>query len=91
MTLDEIQNLIYVLCHTYARATRAVSIPCVVYYADVVCRRLAFHLSREVLAGDVSDTASAAGEAINIAELKDPQKGLFRQVTPRCIRTMYWM
>ncbi|TEB35972.1 stem cell self-renewal protein Piwi [Coprinellus micaceus] len=38
-----IEELSYALCHIYARATRSVSIPAPVYYADLVCRRKSFH------------------------------------------------
>ncbi|GBE81911.1 hypothetical protein SCP_0402850 [Sparassis crispa] len=42
-TLVELQELSYVLCHVYASATRSVSIPAPVYYADRVCARAAYH------------------------------------------------
>ncbi|KAF8188322.1 argonaute-like protein [Pholiota molesta] len=42
--LSKIQNLAYTLCHVYAKATRSVSIPAPVYYADLVCSRGAFHM-----------------------------------------------
>ncbi|KAI6110019.1 Piwi domain-containing protein [Pisolithus sp. B1] len=41
--LDILQNLSFCLCHSYARATRSVSIPAPVYYADIVCARANFH------------------------------------------------
>ncbi|KAJ8581687.1 stem cell self-renewal protein Piwi [Rhizopogon salebrosus TDB-379] len=42
---DELQDLAFTLCHSYARATRSVSIPAPVYYADIVCSRGAFHFN----------------------------------------------
>ncbi|KAJ3557974.1 hypothetical protein NM688_g1184 [Phlebia brevispora] len=45
---DRLHELSYALCHVYASATRAVSIPAPVYYADRVCARVAdfqFHPS----------------------------------------------
>ncbi|KAG9122738.1 hypothetical protein FRC07_000750 [Ceratobasidium sp. 392] len=43
-TPDSIQKLSYSLCHVYARATRSVSIPAPVYYADLVCGSAKNHL-----------------------------------------------
>ncbi|KXN89638.1 Protein argonaute-2 [Leucoagaricus sp. SymC.cos] len=40
---DTLQKFTYHLCFTYARATRAVSIPAPVYYADIVCSRAKNH------------------------------------------------
>ncbi|KAI0336397.1 Piwi-domain-containing protein [Cubamyces sp. BRFM 1775] len=51
----QVQTLTYHLCHTYASATRSVSIPAPVYYADRICSRMEFHC--EDGAG-LSDTAS---------------------------------
>ncbi|EPQ60238.1 Piwi-domain-containing protein [Gloeophyllum trabeum ATCC 11539] len=45
---DILQQLSYGLCFAYARATRAVSIPAPVYYADLVCRRARFHFDDRV-------------------------------------------
>ncbi|KAG2061216.1 Piwi-domain-containing protein [Suillus hirtellus] len=42
---DDLQELAFTLCHSYARATRSVSIPAPVYYADIVCARGAFHFN----------------------------------------------
>ncbi|KAH7889904.1 Piwi-domain-containing protein [Phlebopus sp. FC_14] len=41
--VDVVQELAFALCHSYARATRSVSIPAPVYYADIVCSRAHFH------------------------------------------------
>ncbi|KAF9484944.1 argonaute-like protein [Pholiota conissans] len=43
--LPSIQSIAYTLCNNYAKATRSVSIPAPVYYADLVCSRGAFHVS----------------------------------------------
>ncbi|TDL22764.1 Piwi-domain-containing protein [Rickenella mellea] len=42
-TADSLQEMSYTLCHSYARATRSVSIPAPVYYADLVCSRADIH------------------------------------------------
>jgi len=44
---DLIQGLAYSLCHLQARATKGVSIPAPVAYADLVCSRLEFHFSKQ--------------------------------------------
>jgi len=41
--VDQLQSFCFALCHTYARATRSVSIPAPVYYADIVCGRADYH------------------------------------------------
>ncbi|KAL1746106.1 Piwi domain-containing protein [Schizophyllum fasciatum] len=43
--VEVIKQLSFHLCHTYAKATRAVSIPAPVYYADLACGRGAFHVN----------------------------------------------
>ncbi|RDX56915.1 Piwi-domain-containing protein [Lentinus brumalis] len=50
-----VQTLTFHLCHTYASATRSVSIPAPVYYADKICGRLEFHCEN---GAGLSDTAS---------------------------------
>ncbi|KZT20779.1 Piwi-domain-containing protein [Neolentinus lepideus HHB14362 ss-1] len=45
---DLLQSISYALCHVYARASRSVSRPAPVYYADLVCRRARFHFDTEV-------------------------------------------
>ena len=42
---DEIQNLTYQLCHTYARYTRPASIPVPAYYAHLVAVRARYHIT----------------------------------------------
>ena len=42
-TADALQQLSFALCHVFARSTRAVSVPCPVYYADIVCSRARTH------------------------------------------------
>ncbi|TEB35970.1 Piwi-domain-containing protein [Coprinellus micaceus] len=41
----KIEELAYALCHVYAKATRSVSIPAPVYYADLVCLRHSYHFA----------------------------------------------
>ncbi|KAI0703390.1 hypothetical protein C8T65DRAFT_741403 [Cerioporus squamosus] len=52
-----IYQISYHLCHIYASATRSVSIPAPVYYADKICQRLEYHCKD---GGSLSDTASSS-------------------------------
>ncbi|TFK64153.1 argonaute-like protein [Pluteus cervinus] len=45
--VNALQSLSFALCHVYARATRSVSIPAPVYYADLVCGRAGTHYDPE--------------------------------------------
>jgi eukaryotic translation initiation factor 2C len=53
-TADAMQNLSFSMCHTYARATRSVSIPAPVYYADIVCSRAKHHYAAGMDFDDVT-------------------------------------
>ncbi|KAF9003115.1 Piwi-domain-containing protein [Hymenopellis radicata] len=59
---QKIQDLSFALCHTYAKAMRAISIPTPVYYAHEVCTRGAFHFNENLRYGgdDASSTVSGA-------------------------------
>ena len=46
-TSNDIQNLTYLLCHLYARCTKAVSIPVPVYYAHLAATRGRLHYNYE--------------------------------------------
>ncbi|KIK63449.1 hypothetical protein GYMLUDRAFT_163093 [Collybiopsis luxurians FD-317 M1] len=77
---DAMQNICYYLCYYYARATRSVSIPAPVYYADIVCSRARIHYDPSGV--DLSDTASAAST--------DLQSG-FLPLNPYHLTKMYFM
>ncbi|KAF8266852.1 argonaute-like protein [Lactarius quietus] len=68
-TADGLQSLSYALCHVYARATRSVSIPAPVYYADIVCSRSKHHFD-PLLGLDltISETATNTTEAATTLE-----------------------
>ncbi|KAI1796007.1 Piwi-domain-containing protein [Ganoderma leucocontextum] len=55
LDIKNIQTLTFHLCHQYASATRSVSIPAPVYYADRICGRLAMSCEN---GADLSDAAS---------------------------------
>ena len=42
-SVDGLQSITHALTHVFARATRSVSIPAPVYYADIVCARAKLH------------------------------------------------
>ncbi|EJD44174.1 Piwi-domain-containing protein [Auricularia subglabra TFB-10046 SS5] len=52
---NSLQQFTYNMCHIYERATRSVSIPAPVYYADLLCRRAKFMFPPGM---DFSDSAS---------------------------------
>uniref|UniRef100_A0A915IHH2 Uncharacterized protein n=1 Tax=Romanomermis culicivorax TaxID=13658 RepID=A0A915IHH2_ROMCU len=69
-TADDLQQLIYNICHTYCRSTRSVSIPPPCYYADLVAYRARKYL--EVLTSDRSSYHSgASGQSINLPTLQN--------------------
>lgn len=63
-TADSLQALSFGLCHVYARATRSVSIPAPVYYADIVCERAKNHYNPSVgyHSVDETETTTSGGE-----------------------------
>ncbi|KIR56890.1 argonaute [Cryptococcus gattii Ru294] len=55
---DKLQGLVNVLCYSYARATRSVSLVPVAYYADIVAEK-----AREWIYNDDSETATVPSTA----------------------------
>ncbi|WVQ76034.1 hypothetical protein IAR50_005670 [Cryptococcus sp. DSM 104548] len=66
-TADKLQNLVNVLCYSYARATRSVSLVPVAYYADLIAEK-----ARSWIYNDDSETATVAstssGSKVQYAE-----------------------
>jgi len=56
LTADDLQELSFALCHVYAAATRSVSIPAPVYYADRLCARADFQFKPEMDYADETST-----------------------------------
>lgn len=52
---DKLQTIAHGLCHIYARATRSVSIPAPVYYADIISARGRFHFTPDIHLSDDGD------------------------------------
>lgn len=88
----ELQELAFSLCHIYAKATRSVSIPAPVYYADLACGRDSFHYEPgkedDLRASDTASMTSAGGNApFNI----EPWKAEFKQRNARLENSMYFL
>lgn len=77
-TPDGLQSLTYKLCYLFCRATRAVRVVPVVYYADIMCERARFHAKGE----NWSDTASTDSGKSDTA---------YARVVPELQNVMYFM
>ncbi|KAF4614980.1 hypothetical protein D9613_003305 [Agrocybe pediades] len=71
--LSMIQDMSFSLCHVYAKATRSVSIPAPVYYADLVCARGQFHFHPD---------ASTQLEVDNMSVSSDGAPNPISDITP---------
>jgi len=83
LNADMLQAISYTLCHVYARATRSVSIPAPVYYADIVCARGRFHSK---LIHDGGDESIVSGEFS-----LDDHRQAFNHLAENMKTTMYFM
>ncbi|KIM49646.1 hypothetical protein M413DRAFT_113312 [Hebeloma cylindrosporum] len=88
--LQVIQELSYALCHVYAKATRSVSIPAPVYYADLVCSRGAFHMDPMALGFQFDDSASTASGSSQTFDL-EAWKSAFKPLHPGLCERMYFL
>jgi len=64
LTADQYQGLSFNLCHVYASATRSVSIPAPVYYADRVCARAENHFAEHLQYDDSDIVTTASGKSV---------------------------
>ncbi|KAG7096702.1 hypothetical protein E1B28_004116 [Marasmius oreades] len=88
--LQGLQDLAFSLTHVYAKATRSVSIPAPVFYADLVCQRMGFHIPPNS-SYHGSDTASlVSGNDSSTLDL-DAWKAEFGQVHDNVKKTMYFL
>ncbi|KAJ7583392.1 Piwi domain-containing protein [Mycena floridula] len=78
----QIQELSYALCHVYAKATRSISSPAPVYYADIVCGREAFHYERDSkrFESDTQSVASGTKVEFDVEEWKTAYKPLHSNI-----------
>jgi len=87
---DSLQALSFSLCHVYARATRSVSIPSPVYYADIVCTRAPNHFDpKSEFARDQSGSGSSTQGTSE--EIFQAYKGAFMNTNEIQRRRMYYM
>ena len=84
---DSMQALSYYLCHVYARATRSVSIPAPVYYADIVCSRAKNHYDPE---GNLNLSETGTQVSAGTAQL-EAYKREYKKLHDKQSRLMYFM
>ncbi|TFK69578.1 argonaute-like protein [Pluteus cervinus] len=85
-TADSIHALSFALCHVYARATRSVSIPAPVYYADIVCARAKIHFDPSSV--EASETGTL--DSSQLASALEAKKKAFRPLHPTQANRMYF-
>lgn len=86
LSADAMQAMSFALTHVYARATRSVSIPAPVYYADIVCSRAKNHYNP---AGNLhlSDSATHTEATSDLQAFKQA----FVPLNPKQSGLMYFM
>ncbi|KAI0374754.1 Piwi-domain-containing protein [Pilatotrama ljubarskyi] len=62
----QVQTLTFHLCHSYASATRSVSIPAPVYYADRACGRMEFHCANGQALSDTASNATGREQEVDL-------------------------
>ncbi|SJL05098.1 uncharacterized protein ARMOST_08470 [Armillaria ostoyae] len=85
---DALQSLAYLLCHTFARATKSVSIPAPVYYAHLVCGKAKQHYDPSRPA--VSD-AGTSGSTEHERIMEQHKSEYKAKVHPNQENVMHWM
>jgi eukaryotic translation initiation factor 2C len=88
-TADGLQSLSYALCHVYARATRSVSIPAPVYYADIVCARSKHHFDPQ-LGLDLANMSETATNTTEAATNLEKFRQAFKPTHERQKQLMYF-
>ena len=75
LSADELQKLIFHMCHMYVRCTKTISIPAPVAYADLVAYRARKHLDckngSDSGSSDCSRTYRLTQEDINAIQVVD--------------------
>ncbi|EFP03408.1 hypothetical protein CRE_09584 [Caenorhabditis remanei] len=85
MSADQLQQLTYQMCHTYARCTRSVSIPAPAYYAHLVAMRARFHLvDRDHESGEGSQPSGTSDDSTFSSMARAVQ------VHPKANKVMYF-
>ncbi|THU80085.1 Piwi-domain-containing protein [Dendrothele bispora CBS 962.96] len=88
--VDLIQNLAFALCHSYSKATRSVSIPTPVYYADLVCSRFLYHLHPHSELHH-SDGVSSIGQDKEQGFDMDKWREAFKPLHDNMTKNMYFL
>ncbi|KAF7295912.1 Argonaute-like protein [Mycena chlorophos] len=81
---DALQSLSYALCHVYARATRSVSIPAPVYYADICCSRAKHHFNPQGSSETATTTSADPEQAYQALEAE------FQKINAKQAKFMYF-
>ncbi|KAJ6608634.1 Piwi domain-containing protein [Mycena sp. CBHHK59/15] len=84
-----IQELSYDLCHVYAKATRSVSIPAPVYYADLVCARAKFRMDPETGMDLESSTDGGGSDVFDLGAWRTAYKPI--NTRSNYDKTMYFL
>jgi len=85
--LGALQQLAFALCHIYAKATRSVSIPAPVYYADLACARGKFHFDPSSDLDIEGSTTSGGQSVFQLA----PWEDAFKHINNNVRGTMYFL
>ncbi|KAF8593241.1 Piwi-domain-containing protein [Ceratobasidium sp. AG-I] len=75
-TQDDLQTFTFALCHLNARATRSISVPAPLHYADIVSRRSKIHFDPSVNYASIDDevATTSAGDPSANTKFKDLYK-----------------
>ncbi|KAJ7658359.1 argonaute-like protein [Mycena polygramma] len=82
-----LQEIVFALCHVYAKATRSVSIPAPVYYADLACARGKFHVDPSFDMDIAGSTTSGGQSEFNLT----PWTDAFQKTHPNVQGSMFFL
>ncbi|GAA6043318.1 hypothetical protein JCM8097_001182 [Rhodosporidiobolus ruineniae] len=91
-TSDQLQTMVFALCFTYARATRAVSVVTPAFYASRLCTRAQLLLKR-----DDDDSTTVISTASGSSDERLKQQALseytsrLKDIHPNHEETLFWM
>ncbi|KAJ7197185.1 argonaute-like protein [Mycena pura] len=86
--LVKLQELSFALCHVYAKATRSVSIPAPVYYADLACARGKFYIDPTRTDLDIDGSTTTGGDStFNL----DHWKAAYQAINQKIQESMYFL
>ncbi|RXW24915.1 hypothetical protein EST38_g970 [Candolleomyces aberdarensis] len=86
-----LQEISFALCHVYAKATRSVSIPAPVYYADLACGRGTFHYAPSVEESLRSQDSESVSSGMNAPFDITPWQEAFQARHPQLKGNMYFL